>query len=47
MMENHGYSQIYNNSNAPYATAQSDNTNRVANYLAIAYPSLTNHLEIA
>jgi hypothetical protein len=46
MMENHGYSQIYNNPNAPYATALANTANVANNYFAIAHPSLTNYLEI-
>jgi hypothetical protein len=46
MMENHGYSQIIGNPNAPFINAWAKQSNLAANYFAIAHPSLTNHLEI-
>jgi len=46
MMENHGYSQILNNSNAPFINKYAKSHNVATNYFAIAHPSLTNYLEI-
>ncbi len=46
MMENHGYSQIIGNPNAPFINGWVKESNLAANYFAIAHPSLTNHLEI-
>lgn len=46
MMENHGYGQIVNNPNAPYANLLANVANSATNYFAIAHPSLTNYLEI-
>ena len=46
MMENHGYSQIVNNPNAPYANWLASFANAANNYFAIAHPSLTNYLEV-
>ncbi len=46
MMENHGYSQIVNNPNAPFINRYAQSTNRATNYFAIAHPSLTNYLEV-
>jgi phosphatidylinositol-3-phosphatase len=50
MMENHGYSQIFNNPNAPftnsYAQSKTYPTNYATNYFAVAHPSLTNYLEV-
>jgi hypothetical protein len=46
MMENHGYSQIINNPNAPFTNQYVKDANLATNYFAIAHPSLTNHLEI-
>jgi phosphatidylinositol-3-phosphatase len=46
MMENHGYSQILGNPNAPYINLLSSVANSATNYFAIAHPSLTNYLEI-
>jgi len=45
MMENHGYSQIMNNSNAPFINAYAESANLAMNYFAVAHPSLTNYLE--
>ena len=39
MMENHGYSQIVNNPNAPFINRYAHSTNRATNYFAIAHPS--------
>ncbi|MBB5343178.1 alkaline phosphatase family protein [Tunturibacter empetritectus] len=46
MMENHGYSQIVNNPNAPFINQYANLHNVGTNYFAIAHPSLTNYLEI-
>ena len=46
MMENHGYSQILNNPNAPYINELSNVANSATNYFAVAHPSLTNYLEV-
>jgi len=46
MMENHGYSQIVNNPNAPFINQLARSANSATNYFAIAHPSLTNYLEV-
>jgi hypothetical protein len=46
MMENHGYSQIVNNPNAPFINKYAKAANAATNYFAIAHPSLTNYLEV-
>jgi hypothetical protein len=46
MMENHGYSQIINNPNAPFINKYAKEANLGTNYFAIAHPSLTNYLEV-
>jgi hypothetical protein len=46
MMENHGYSQIINNPNAPFTNAYALTANLAQNYYAVAHPSLTNYLEV-
>ncbi len=46
MMENHGYSQIINNPNAPFINKYAKTANLGTNYFAVAHPSLTNYLEI-
>lgn len=46
MMENHGYSQIVNNPNAPFINKLAKSANSATNYFAIAHPSLTNYLEV-
>lgn len=46
MMENHGYSQILNNPNAPYINKLAKSANAATNYFAIAHPSLNNYLEV-
>ena len=45
MMENHGYSQIFNNPSAPFINQMAASANYATNYFAIAHPSLTNYLE--
>ena len=46
MMENHGYSQIVNNPNAPFANQYAKTAGAATNYFAIGHPSSTNYLEI-
>src|SRR3979411_1773776 len=46
MMENHGYSQIIDNPNAPFINALAKSGNLAKNYFAIGHPSLTNYLEV-
>ncbi len=46
MMENHGYSQIMNNPNAPFINSYAQSSNLATNYYGIAHPSLTNYLEV-
>lgn len=46
MMENHGYSQILNNPNAPFINHYARAANLATNYYAIGHPSLTNYLEV-
>jgi hypothetical protein len=46
MMENHGYSQILDNPNAPFLNQYAQSANLATNYFAIAHPSLTNYLEV-
>ena len=46
MMENHGYSQIANNPNAPFINSLARSAHLATNYFAIAHPSLTNYLEV-
>jgi hypothetical protein len=47
MMENHSYSQIIGNPNAPFANQYANSANTATNYFAVAHPSLTNYLEVA
>ncbi len=46
MMENHGYSQLLNNPNAPFINQYAKSANSANNYFAVAHPSLTNYLEV-
>src|ERR1700676_5420216 len=46
MMENHGFSQIIGNPNAPFTNQYAKAANLATNYFAIAHPSLTNYLEV-
>jgi hypothetical protein len=46
MMENHGYSQIMGNPNAPFANQYAKSANSATNYFAVGHPSSTNYLEI-
>lgn len=45
MMENHAYSQIIGNDNAPYLNRLAASANLATNYYGIGHPSLTNYLE--
>ena len=46
MMENHGYGQILNNSNAPFINEFARKNNLATSYFAVGHPSLTNYLEV-
>ncbi len=46
MMENHGFSQIVGNPNAPFINEYIKKVNVGTNYFAVAHPSLTNYLEV-
>lgn len=46
MMENHGYSQIMNNPNAPFINQYAKAAGLATNYFAVGHPSLTNYLEV-
>ena len=46
MMENHGYTQIIDNPNAPYTNYLAAAASLSTNYFAVAHPSLTNYLEV-
>ena len=46
MMENHGYSQLVGNPNAPFTNEYMKSANAATNYFAVAHPSLTNYLEV-
>ena len=46
MMENHGYTQIIDNPNAPFTNSYALVANLGVNYFAIAHPSLSNYLEV-
>src|ERR1700756_970647 len=46
LMENHSYSQIVNNPDAPFANEYRKSANAATNYFAIGHPSSTNYLEI-
>jgi hypothetical protein len=46
MMENHGYSQLINNPNAPFINQMANSANLATNFYAIGHPSLTNYLEV-
>jgi hypothetical protein len=46
MMENHGYSQIIGNPNAPFINQEAKAANSSTNYFAVGHPSLTNYLEV-
>src|ERR1700746_2398058 len=46
MMENHGYSQIIGNPNAPFTNSYALTANLGTNYSPSAHPSLSNYLEV-
>ena len=46
MMENHGFSQIIGNPDAPFANQYAKSANSATNYFAVGHPSSTNYLEI-
>jgi len=46
MMENHYYSQVLGNANAPFINSYATTANLATNYYAVGHPSLTNYLEI-
>ena len=46
LMENHHYSQIIGNTNAPFINSYANSANLATNYFAVGHPSLTNYLEI-
>lgn len=46
LMENHHYSQIIGNTNAPFINSYAKSANLATNYYAVGHPSLTNYLEI-
>ena len=46
LMENHHYSQIIGNANAPFINSYAKSANLATNYFAVGHPSLTNYLEI-
>jgi phospholipase C len=45
MMENHAYSQIIGNANAPFINQYARAANLATNYFGVGHPSLTNYLE--
>ncbi len=46
MMENHGYSQVWNTSLTPYITSLGNQFARATNYHAMIHPSLPNYLQL-
>jgi len=46
VMENHAYSQIIGNTNAPFINSYAAQANLATNYFGVGHPSLTNYLEI-
>ena len=46
VMENHGFSQIIGNPDAPFANQYAKSANSATNYFAVGHPSSTNYLEI-
>jgi hypothetical protein len=46
MMENHYFSQIIGDTNAPFINTYATTANLATNYYAVGHPSLTNYLEI-
>ncbi len=45
MMENHAYSEIFPNANAPFINSYAITVNSASNYYGVGHPSLTNYLE--
>jgi phospholipase C len=45
MMENHSYSQIIGNADAPFLNQLAQSANLATNYFGVGHPSLTNYLE--
>jgi len=45
MMENHGFTQIFKNPNAPFINKLANSANAGMNYFAVGHPSLTNYFE--
>jgi phospholipase C len=46
MMENHGYSQVWNTDRTPYITSLGNQFVRATNYRALIHPSLPNYLQL-
>ena len=46
MMENHSYSQIIGDANAPFINKYAKTANLATNYFGVGHPSLTNYLEV-
>lgn len=46
VMENHAFSQIIGNANAPFINAYAKSANLATNYYGVGHPSLTNYLEL-
>lgn len=46
MMENHSYSEVIGNPNAPFLNAYAKQANLATNYFGVGHPSLTNYLEV-
>ena len=46
MMENHGYSEVWNTSSTPYITSLGNQFVRATNYHALIHPSLPNYLQL-
>jgi hypothetical protein len=46
MMENHAYSQVIGNADAPFINQWAQSANLATNYFGVGHPSLTNYLEI-
>ncbi len=46
MMENHAFSQIMGNANAPFINSYAMQANLATNYFGVGHPSLTNYLEV-
>ena len=46
MMENHGYSQVWDTASTPYITSLGNQYVRATNYRALTHPSLPNYLQL-